>query len=391
MCAIISLKFHRYYEKGIAMKKFLLAPDSFKGTLSSKQICEIMKKRIREHFPDSEVIAIPVADGGEGSVDCFISAMDAELIRCATVNPFFEEMEGFYGLLNGGKTAVIEMAACAGLPLVESRKNPMLATTYGVGILMKDAISRGAEEIVLGLGGSATNDFGCGAAAALGIAFYDEKGESFVPVGESLSKVAKIERTENTLGNIKIKLMCDVKNPVYGENGAAYIYAPQKGADRIQVMLLDEGLRHICHVVHRDLGQDVSLLVGGGAAGAMAGGMVAFFSASIGMGIDVVLDTVGFDGLLENADVVFTGEGKIDSQSLQGKVVCGVAKRAKEKDVPVIAVVGGVDGDISDVYRSGVNSVFTINQLPEDLSVSRYKSAENLDKTMDNIMRILKI
>ena len=373
------------------MKKFLLAPDSFKGTLSSKQICEIMKKRIREHFPDSEVIAIPVADGGEGSVDCFISAMDAELIRCATVNPFFEGMEGFYGLLNGGKTAVIEMAACAGLPLVESRKNPMLATTYGVGILMKDAISRGAEEIVLGLGGSATNDFGCGAAAALGVTFYDEKGESFVPVGESLSKVAKIERPENALGNIKIKLMCDVKNPVYGENGAAYIYAPQKGADRIQVMLLDEGLRHICHVVHRDLGQDVSLLVGGGAAGAMAGGMVAFFSASIGMGIDVVLDTVGFDGLLENADVVFTGEGKIDSQSLQGKVVCGVAKRAKEKDVPVIAVVGGVDGDISDVYRSGVNSVFTINQLPEDLSVSRYKSAENLDKTMDNIMRILKI
>ncbi len=373
------------------MKRFLLAPDSFKGTLSSKQICEIMKKRINGHFPKAEVIAIPVADGGEGSVDCFLSAMNGKLIRCVSVNPFFEEMEGFYGLLNDGKTAVIEMASCAGLPLVEDRKNPMQTTTYGVGLLMKDAVSKGAKEIILGLGGSATNDFGCGAAAALGFSFYDEKGETFIPVGGSLSKVVRIEQTENVLDGIKLTLMCDVKNPVYGENGAAFVYAPQKGADQEQVKLLDDGLRHICEVAHHDLGEDASALVGGGAAGAMAGGMAVFFRASIRMGIDVVLDTVGFDRLLENADAVFTGEGKIDSQSLQGKVIHGVAKRAKEKDVPVIAVVGGVDGDISEVYKLGVNSVFTINRLPEDFSVSRYKSEENLDQTMDNIVRILKI
>ena len=166
------------------MKKFLLVPDSFKGTLSSKRICEIIEETVKKHYSDANVISIPVADGGEGSVECFLSAMNGERIMCDSVNPFFEKMESFYGTLNNGKTAVIEMSACAGLPLVENRKNPMLATTYGVGILIKDAISRGVEEIILGLGGSATNDFGCGAAAALGVLFYDEKGESFVPTGE---------------------------------------------------------------------------------------------------------------------------------------------------------------------------------------------------------------
>ena len=373
------------------MKKILLVPDSFKGTLSSKQICEIMSERIKAHFPDAEAIAIPVADGGEGSVDCFLSAMGGELIKCPSVNPLFEEMEGFYGLVNRGKTAIIEMAACAGLPLIEDRKDPMKATTYGVGLLIKDAISRGVTEIILGLGGSATNDFGCGAAVALGIKFYNENGESFIPTGGTLSEVARIERNEKLTDSLKITVMCDVKNPVYGERGAAYVYAPQKGATPEQVKALDDGLRHIATVAQRDLGVDVSALSGGGAAGAMAGGTVAFFGANIRMGIDAVLDTVGFDRLLEDADLVFTGEGKLDSQSLQGKVVCGVAKRAQKTGVPVIAVVGGVEGDVSEIYRMGVNSVFTINRLPEDLSVSRYKSAENLRDTVDNILRILRV
>ena len=375
------------------MKKFLLVPDSFKGTLSSKRICEIIEERLKTHFFDANVVSIPVADGGEGSVECFLSATNGERFTCDSVNPFFEKMDGFYGVLNNGKTAVIEMSACAGLPLVENRKNPMLATTYGVGILIKDAISRGADEIILGLGGSATNDFGCGTAAALGVLFYDEKGDSFIPTGESLGRVSKIDNSQvlPALSSIKMTLMCDVENPVYGKNGAAFVYAPQKGANTEQVKLLDEGLRHICQIAQRDLGKNVSAVVGGGAAGAMAGGMVAFFNASIRMGIDVVLDTVGFDRLLEGADVVFTGEGKMDSQSLQGKVISGVAKHAKARGVPVIAVVGGVDGDVSDAYDIGVNSVFTINRLPEDFSISRHKSEENLRQTVDNIIRILKI
>ena len=373
------------------MKKILLVPDSFKGTLSSKRICEIMSERIKAHFPHAEAIAIPVADGGEGSVDCFLSATSGELIKCPSVNPLFEEMEGFYGLVGGGSTAIVEMAACAGLPLIEERKDPMAATTYGVGLLIKDAVSRGATEIILGLGGSATNDFGCGAAAALGIEFYDENGERFIPTGGTLSRVARIERGENALGKVKLTLMCDVKNPVYGERGAAYVYAPQKGATPEQVKELDEGLRHMVDIARRELGTDVSELLGGGAAGAMAGGMAAFFGATIRMGIDAVLDTVGFDRLLCGVDLVFTGEGKLDAQSLQGKVVCGVATRAQKMGVPVIAVVGGVEGDVSEIYRMGVNSVFTINRLPEDLSVSRYKSEENLRETVDNILRALKL
>ena len=375
------------------MKTFLLVPDSFKGTLSSGEICAIMRERILAHEADARVISIPVADGGEGSVDCFLSAMEGQRVTCRAVNPFFEEMDGFYGLVNGGRTAVIEMAASAGLPLVEDRKDPLRATTYGVGLLIRDALAKGVEEIVLGLGGSATNDFGCGAAAALGVSFYDEDGAVFVPTGGSLSRVARIERGDavEALRGVRITLMCDVKNPVYGATGAAYVYAPQKGADEAQVALLDEGLRHISAVAHRDLGVDVSTLAGGGAAGAMAGGMVAFFGASVRMGIDVVLDTVGFDRLLDGADVVFTGEGKLDAQSLAGKVVVGVARRAKAKNVPVIAVVGGAEGDDSEIYEQGVHGVFTINRLPQDLSVSRHKSRGNLSATMDNILRILKI
>jgi len=375
------------------MRRFIIAPDSFKGTLSSKQICEIIKDSICLHYPQAKISTVPVADGGEGSVDCFLSAVGGELIKCESVNPLFEKMEGFYGLINHGKTAIIEMAACAGLLLIEDRKKPLAATTYGVGLLVKDALSKGAKEIILGLGGSATNDFGCGFACALGVRFFDKNGNDFVPTGGTLCDIERIDLAEvsSLVQKTKIMIMCDVKNPVYGEYGAAKVYAPQKGATAEQVELLDKGLRHVCEVVKRDLGKDVSDVVGGGAAGAMAGGVVAFFSASIGMGIEVVLDAVGFDELLENADVVFTGEGKIDSQSLQGKVIQGVAKRAKQKNVPVIAVVGGVQGDISAIYEQGVNSVFAINQLPEDFSVSRNKSEENLRKTVDNILRILKI
>ena len=375
------------------MKKFIIVPDSFKGTLTSKQICEIIRERILVHFPNAETVSLPVADGGEGSVDSFLSAVQGERIECEAVNPLFEKMQGFYGVIHSGKTAVIEMAACAGLPLIENRKSPLIASTYGVGLLIKDAISKGVKEIILGLGGSATNDFGCGAAAALGIKFFNGKGESFIPTGGSLSQVEKIQLrgADEYFKGVKIIVMCDVKNPVYGKNGAAYVYAPQKGATEEQVVEIDNGLRHICDIVKRDLGKDVSELVGGGAAGGMAGGMYTFFNAELRMGIDVVLDTVNFNEMLENADIVITGEGKIDGQSLQGKVVAGVAKRAKSKEVPVLVIVGGVEGDISEIYDMGVNSVFTINRLPEDFSISRHKSEENLRETVDNIIRFLKI
>ena len=373
------------------MKKAVLIPDSFKGTLSSADICGIMQERILQHYPDCEVVSIPVADGGEGSVDAFLTALGGEKVWLEVKNPYFEPMQAFYGLIDNGRTAVVEMAACAGLPLVEGRRNPSLTTTYGVGQLILDAAGRGVSKIVVGLGGSATNDAGCGAAAAIGVKFLNADGEAFVPTGGTLEKIEKIDLSEKNelLKGIEIVTMCDIDNPMYGETGAAYIFGPQKGADPEMVKALDAGLRNLGEVILRDLGRDLTKVPGGGAAGAMGVGMMAFFDSTLQMGIETVLDTVAFDDIITDADVIFTGEGKIDSQSLRGKVVIGVARRAKTQAKPVIAVVGGAELGMGPAYEEGVKAIFTINRLPQDLSVSKFDSDKNLSFVMDNILRIL--
>ncbi len=375
------------------MKKFVLIPDSFKGTLSSKQICEIMQNKIKEIYPLANVVSIPVADGGEGSVDCFLTALGGEKVFVSCKGPFMDDMQGFYGLIDGGKTAVIEMASVAGLPLVENNKNPLKTTTFGVGELMLDAVKRGVNKIILGLGGSCTNDFACGLAVSCGVKFYNANGEEFLPVGGNLKDVCKIDLSgkDERLKSVEIVVMCDIDNPPYGLNGAAHVFAPQKGAKAEQVELLDDGVRNLCKVVKEQFGIDLSSLKGGGAAGAMGAGMVAFFGATLKMGIDTVLETVGFDSIIDDADYIFTGEGKIDGQSLRGKVVIGVSRRAKEKGVPVIAIVGGAEGEMKEAYDNGVTAVFSTNRLPEDFSVSRYKSDENLAFTMENVLRTLKV
>lgn len=373
------------------MKKFVLIPDSFKGTLDSKHICEIMSKKIKERFENAKIIPIPVADGGEGSVDCFLSALGGKKISVTCSNPYGEKIQSFYGVIDGGKTAVVEMASAAGLPMVENRKNPLLTTTYGVGELILHAAKSGVKKIIVGLGGSCTNDFGCGAAAACGIKFYDEDGTQFVPIGATLKDVKKIDFSEKDkhLDGVEIVTMCDIDNLPYGENGAARVFAPQKGADENAVILLDEGVKHLCDLIKIDYEQDLSELKGGGAAGAMGAGMVAFFNSQLKMGIDTVLETVGFDQIIKDADYIFTGEGKLDSQSLRGKVVIGVARRARLQNKSVIAIVGGAEGDVTKAYDEGVSAVFTINKLPQDFSVSRYNSEENLEFTMENVLRLI--
>ena len=372
---------------------FLLIPDSFKGTLSSTQVCQIMSDKINALFDNAIVKSIPVADGGEGSVDCFLASMGGEKVYADCHNPYMEQMQGFYGLIDNGKTAVIEMSACAGLPMVENRKNPLLTTTYGVGELINDACNRGVKKIIMGLGGSCTNDFGCGCASACGIKFFDKDKNAFVPTGKSLIDIKSIDYSglNPKLNDIEIVTMCDIDNPPFGINGASYVFAPQKGADNQTVQILDKGVKHLCEVIKGSTGVDLSNLSGGGAAGAMGAGMVAFFNSKLKMGIDTVLDTVGFDNLLNGVDYVFTGEGKIDGQSLRGKVVMGVARRCKQKGVPVIAVVGGAESDLTDAYNQGVTSIFTINKLPQDFSISRNFSSENLAFTMENILRLISL
>ena len=360
------------------MKKFVLVPDSFKGTLSSLQVCEGMEQAIKKFFPDAEVRAIPIADGG------------GKRITAVCKGPFMQDVSASYALLPD-QTAVIEVASAAGLPMAEGRKNVLQATTYGVGQLILNAAEGGAKNILLCLGGSCTNDFGCGAAHACGVRFFDRDGKSFLPVGKTLKEIAEIDVSglSPLLNGVRITAICDVDNLPYGQTGAAYVFAPQKGADGQAVALLDKGVRHTCDTVKRCLGKDVSSLQGGGAAGAMGAGAVAFFGAQLKMGIQTVLETVRFEEAIRGADVIFTGEGKLDGQSLRGKAVLGVARAAKVQKIPVICVVGGAEGDLSAVYEQGVTAVFTINRLPQDFAVSRHLSAQNLAFTMENILRLL--
>lgn len=373
------------------MEKILLVPDSFKGTLSSRQVCQVMAGQLRRFFPQAQVKSIPVADGGEGSVEAFLAAAGGERRTRTVTGPFGEPVEAFYGILGDGRTAVIEMAACAGLPLAEGRLNPERATTYGVGELLLAAKEAGCTKAILGLGGSCTNDGGVGAAAALGAKFTRADGTAFVPSGGTLGEIAALDVSPvaQALQGMELTAMCDIDNPLYGEAGAAAVFAPQKGADAAMVARLDAGLRHLGQVSARCLGRDFSHLPGAGAAGGLGFGMAAFCGAQLRMGIDAVLDAVGFDSLLPGTDVVFTGEGKIDSQSARGKVVSGVAARCRKAGVPVVAVVGQIGQGFEEMYQQGLTAVFSINRAAQPFAESRFHAGENLALTMENIARLL--
>lgn len=373
------------------MEKILLVPDSFKGTLSSRQVCQVMAGQLHRFFPQAQVKSIPVADGGEGSVEAFLAAAGGERRTRTVTGPFGEPVEAFYGVLGDGRTAVIEMAACAGLPLAEGRLNPERATTYGVGELLLAAKEAGCTKAILGLGGSCTNDGGAGAAAALGAKFTRADGTAFVPSGGTLGEIAALDVSPvaQALQGMELTAMCDIDNPLYGEAGAAAVFAPQKGADAAMVARLDAGLRHLGQVAARCLGRDFSHLPGAGAAGGLGFGMAAFCGAQLRMGIDAVLDAVGFDSLLPGTDVVFTGEGKIDSQSARGKVVSGVAARCRKAGVPVVAVVGQIGQGFEEMYQQGLTAVFSINRAAQPFAESRFHAGENLALTMENIARLL--
>ena len=372
------------------MKKAVLIPDSFKGTMSSSEIISIMKERILHYHPECQIVSIPVADGGEGSVDSFLTALGGEKIHVRTKGPWNEEIESFYGILPDG-TAVIEMAASAGLPQVGDRKDPSKTTTYGVGELILDAARRGVRKLVIGLGGSATNDAGCGAAAACGVSFFDKDGKKFTPVGGTLDEIDSIDLStlDENVKKMTIIAMCDIDNPFYGDNGAAAIFGPQKGADPEMVQTLDSKMRKLAGLIEKTLGINLQSIPGSGAAGGMGGGMKAFFGASLEMGIDVVLNTTGFEKLAENADMIFTGEGKIDTQSLRGKVVIGVARRAKKMNIPVVAVVGDIGDDISQAYDEGVSGIFSINRVAVPYKEARVRAKSDMSLSMDNIMRFM--
>lgn len=371
------------------MKRIILAPDSFKGTMSASEICALQGEVIARLLPEAEVRAIPMADGGEGMAESYFRLLGGRRVSARVTGPLGAPVEAGYTILPDG-SAVLEMAAAAGLPLAGEVRDPLRATTRGVGELLLDAAGRGVKRVLLGLGGSATNDGGCGAAAALGAGFYNAAGDRFIPTGATLDQIAHIgqEDCRRLLAGVKITAMCDIDNPLFGPSGAAYVFAPQKGAGPEMVRFLDGQLRRLSETVERELGVSIAGLPGAGAAGGMGGGCAAFLGAELKSGIEAILDLVDFDACLEGADLVITGEGRIDAQSVGGKVLSGVARRTR--GVPLICVAGGLDDSAAAAYDLGVTAMFSINREPRPLAESGPRSGENYRRTLEDIMRLIR-
>ena len=324
-------------------------------------------------------------------MECFLQSAGYEAVAMPVSGPYGEEVSAVYA--RQGEVAVIEMAAAAGLPLVGELGDPSQTTSYGVGELIRHGVENGCKRILLGLGGSATNDGGCGCAAALGVVFRNRLGECFCPVGATLDQIASIDTSaaRRLLEGVELTVMCDVTNPLYGPSGAAYVFAPQKGADGAMTEELDRQLRQFSSTVERELGICVAELPGAGAAGGMGGGCVALLGAASKPGIEAILDTVDLDRYLEGADLVITGEGRIDSQSLHGKVISGVVRRAKLHRVPVVAIVGDVADSAYEAYELGVGAIFSTNRLAIPFQEAAPRSAADYRRTLEDVLRLIRI
>jgi len=328
--------------------RIILAPDSFKGSFSAEEICRIMEDAIRSVRPDAELLSIPMADGGEGMTAAYLKILGGRRVELRVTGPLGEPVDAFYGMLPDG-SAAIEMAAAAGLPLMGSLRDPLRATTRGVGEMLLHALKTGARRILLGLGGSATNDMGCGMAAALGWKFFDAAGE-IEPLAENLLRVERIE--PGTPFPVPVTAACDVQNPLLGERGATAVYGPQKGVTEENYALLEGGLANIARLL------SLEEMPGAGAAGGLGAGVPAFLQGKLVPGIDMLLDAAKFDELLAQADLVITGEGRMDAQSANGKVPMGVGLRCKKAGVPCIAVCGSLGPGAQAMHAHGVTAMY---------------------------------
>ena len=359
--------------------KLIFASDSFKGSLTSKEISQILTAAAKEVFDNPICIGIPIADGGEGTVDSLIEALNGEKIYVKTHDPLMREITAYYGKLDE-KNAVIEMACASGLTLLSEReRNPLYTTTYGTGEMIRDAVNRGFQNINIAIGGSATNDGGMGCAEALGIRFLDNEGNELNGIGENLEKICRIDTAdmEPGLKNIKFTIMCDVTNPLCGDNGATRTFAPQKGANPETVERLEKGMCNYRDVIIRDFGINADQIEGGGAAGGLGTMLMVFLSGIMRSGIETVLDLVHFDNLISDADLVVTGEGRTDWQSCFGKAVSGVGKRAEKAGIPVYLLCGSLGPGADGLYNYGINSMMSIME-PEMTVEEAMKSAKEL-------------
>ncbi len=350
--------------------KIIVAPDSFKGSMTAAVAAGAITKGIYEAFPAAEVIRAPLSDGGEGLVSSLVDASGGRVIEAVVTGPLGEPVKAFWGLLGDGSTAVIEMAAASGLTLVQKEKrNPLISTTYGTGELIKLALDEGCRKIVLGLGGSATNDGGAGMAQALGASLHDQNGKPLPYGGAALADLYSIKTgsLDSRLASVEVLAACDVNNPLTGKEGASAIFGPQKGAQPVMVDRLDKALGHYAEIIRRDLGKSVEYVPGSGAAGGLGAGVLAFLNARLVPGIDLVLDTIELEKELPGCSLVITGEGRFDAQSAFGKVPVGLARRARKYNVPVIVIAGSVAANITGMQQEGITACFSMINEPMSL------------------------
>ncbi|EHS54801.1 glycerate kinase family protein [Paenibacillus sp. Aloe-11] len=373
-------------------KTFVLAPDSFKESMTAKEVCIAMEKGLRKVYPAANYVHIPMADGGEGTVQSLVDATGGQLRYLEVTGPLGEPVTAAYGLLGDGTTAAIEMASASGIHLVnKDNKNPLKTTTYGTGELIRECLNQGIRKIIIGIGGSATNDGGTGMAEALGARFLDAKGNTLPRGGGSLGELASIDISslDARLQQVQLIVACDVTNPLCGEHGASHVFGPQKGATPEMVQQLDANLAHYADVVKRQLGKDVRDLPGAGAAGGLGAGLLIFTQASLQKGIEIVIEYTGLKQKLANADIVFTGEGGIDFQTKFGKTPYGVAQVAKQSGKKVIAVAGYVGEGIDTLYQEGIDAVFGIVPGASELGKLLVEGPQNIERTCENIARVL--
>ncbi len=374
--------------------KVIIAPDSFKESLSALAVANAIEKGFRDIFPEAEYVKIPMADGGEGTVQSLVDATNGRIVTTEVTGPLGDRVQAFFGMLGDGKTAVIEMAAASGLHLVpREKRNPLVTTTRGTGELILAALNEGAERIIIGIGGSATNDGGAGMIQALGGRLLDRYGKEIGPGGGCLSELADMDLSglDARLNRVKIEVACDVDNPLTGANGASAIFGPQKGATQEMVETLDRNLQHYADVIERVLGKQVKDIPGAGAAGGLGAGLLTFSQAELKRGVEIVLETVHFSERIQGASLVITGEGRIDGQTIFGKTPIGVAKAAKRYQIPVISLAGSLSDDSELVLSHGIDALYSVVPGVIPLEKALENAADYVAQTARNIAVTCKI
>lgn len=372
--------------------KIVIAPDSYKGSLTAKEVAEAIERGINRLKSNIFIDKIPMADGGEGTVQSLVDATGGTIVYTKVFDPLMREIESFYGILGDKKTAVIEMSSASGLPLLsQEERNPLITTTFGTGQLLLHALDNGCRNFIIGIGGSATNDGGIGMLKALGVEFLDKNNKDIGNGGEALGKLCFIDvsKLDSRIKDISITVACDVDNPLYGPKGASIVFGPQKGATEDMVRILDNNLKHYADIIEKHLSISIGNVAGSGAAGGLGGGLMAFFNAKLKKGIDIVIEATKLEAQIKTADLIITGEGTIDYQTKFGKTPYGVAKIAKKYNIPVIAIAGSLGEGANDLYKEGFSSIFSISNKPMTLEDSIKNGVSLLEDTAERILRAI--